>query len=168
MKILTVENKQLELNDIEDEIPPTNFTVVDLGSDINHNDEADIIFPIMIYLEEVTAPAIECTVAGNKVLLPLTWHIFIGEDDLGEVEAVPITSINARDFDVIVTAPIRGYRHKFETIHPRKVLQNYEWVLPRIKNGQAIAVPINDANECIYITPKATRIPAICHPEDFL
>lgn len=168
MKVLTPEKIQLDLNDIEDSIPITHFTVIDLGSDVNQTGESDIICSRLIYLEEVSAPAIECQIDNNKFILPLTWNIFIGEEEMGEVEVIPIHSLNARNFEVISTQPIDGFRHHFKDIKLTNIMMDYEWVLPKLKNGQVLAMPYNDAGDCIYITPNTNKIPPTCSPEDFL
>lgn len=169
MKILTVESKQLDLNDIEDEIEPTQFVVVDLGSELNpYEDETDIIFPKLVYIEEVTSPAIKCQIGKIEFLLPLTWNIFIGEEDVGEVELIPLTSINARDFSVLITNPLKGFRTHFEKINVKEVLIDYDWSLPKLKNGQALALPLDDSNNCLYITSSTTKIPNEVAASDFI
>ena len=113
MNILTVEQKQLNLNLIDDVIPITQFAVVDLGSDLNHYNEIDIIFPKLIYIAEQTGAAVLCDIGGYEVFLPLSWNIFVGDEDSAEVEVLPICELNARQFQAIVTNPISGFRHHF-------------------------------------------------------
>lgn len=168
MNILTVEQKQLNLNQIDDVIPMTQFTVIDLGSDLNHDNTADVIFPKLIYIAEQTGAAVLCEIGGHDIFLPLSWNIFVGDEDSAEVEILPITELNARQFQAVVTNPISGFRHHFLDIRIKRVLIDYEWVTPKIKNGQALAVPINDKNECIFITGSLSKIPAVSSPSDFM
>lgn len=171
MNILTVEKNILDLTTIGDEIPETQFTVVDLGSDAKSYEGSDILFPRLVYVEDYTGPAIECDVAGSTVVLPLAWNIFIGEEDISEVELIPITALNARDFSAIVTNPIDGFRHYFSLVRVRAIYQEYDWVLPKIKNGQALAIPINDDKEnplCLYITHSTSKIPQTSSAVDFM
>lgn len=172
MNILVVENDlkgvKLDLTTIDDEIPITQFVVVDLGSDLNHHNQPDIIFPKLIYLEEHVSSAVLCDVGGYEVLLPLSWHIFVGDEDSAEIELIPITDINARTFQTIVTHPLEGFRHHFMDIRIKKVLIEYDWVLPKIKNGQCLAVPFTENNMCLYLTNSPTKIPLITTPTDFM
>lgn len=171
MKILTVEKKILDLTTIDDEIPETQFTVVDLGSDAKSYEGADVLFPRLIYVEDYTGPAIECDVGKYRVVLPLAWHIFIGEENLSEVELIPITALNARDFSAIITNPIDGFRHYFNTVRVRSFYPEYDWVLPKIKNGQALAIPLNDDEKnplCLYVTHSTSKIPQTSSASDFM
>jgi len=171
MNILTVEKDIIDLTELEDEIPETQFTVVDMGSDAKNYDGSDIIFPRLVYVEDYTGPAIECDVMGRTVILPLAWQVFIGEEDISEVEIIPMTALNARDFSVIVTNPIDGFRHYFAPIKVKTVYTDYDWVLPKIKNGQALAIPIDDNTEnpmCLYITHSTSKIPNVLSANDFM
>lgn len=174
MNILTVENKIINLCNIDEftDIPRTQFTIIDLGSDAIKEEEApDIRFPKLVYIEEYTGPAIKCSIGGHIVIIPLSWYIFIGEEDFGDVEIVPVTSINARNFSTVVSDPIRGFRHHFMDIRPVDLYMEYEWVLPKVKNGQAVAVPINDDPDrplCIYLSPSKSKIPETVNAGDFV
>lgn len=172
MNILVVENDlqgyKLDLAIIDEEIPVTQFVVIDLGSDLNHCNQSDVIFPKLIFLEEHISSAVLCDIGGYDILLPLSWNIFVGDEDSAEIELIPITELNARTFSTIVTHPVNGFRHHFMDIRIKKVLLDYEWVLPKIKNGQALAVPFTEDNKCIFLTNSASKIPAISTPDDFM
>lgn len=168
MKILTTAQQQLDLNCIDDEIEMTQFTVVDLGSNINTRDEPDIIFPKLIYLEQYIGAAVVCDIGDDEIILPLSWYVFIGDEDSAEVEIIPITELNARSFNVIATNPISGFRHHFPRIRIKEVLMDYSWTLPKIKNGQCLAVPINKTNLCVFISNSNSKIPNTVSPMDFL
>ncbi|ASV44160.1 hypothetical protein PBI_SCTP2_145 [Salicola phage SCTP-2] len=170
MKLLGVEKNIINLQD-ESHRYPQQFTVIDLNSDINIADGADIIFPKLLYIEDYVGPAIDCSIGGYRVMLPLSWCIFIGDEDVSEVEAIPMTSLNAREFSTIVTNPIDGFRHYFLDIRIYDVLTEYEWILPKIKNGQCVAYPItNDSNNplCVYVSHSTTKIPTSLSPTDFM
>lgn len=173
MKLLTVDKQILNLSDIGemDEVPRTQFTVVDLGSDANPLNEPDILFPKLIYIEEYIGPALKCMVGDFNVILPLSWFTFIGEEEIGEVEIIPVTSVNARDFDVIVSDPINGFRHHFMPIRAIELYMEYDWVLPKLKNGQAVAMPINDDPDyplCIYLSHSKSKIPVVINSGEFV
>jgi len=174
MKILTVENKIIDLTDIDefDEIPRVQYSIIDLGSDaIKEEEIPDIRFPKLVYIEEYTGPALKCAIGEYTTILPLSWFIFIGEEDYGDVEIVPITTINARNFSTVVSDPINGFRHHFMEIRPIDLYMEYDWVMPKIKQGQAIAVPINDDEQnplCIYISHSKSKIPISVNAGEFV
>lgn len=173
MKLLTVEGEILDLGTLDemDEVPNTQFTVIDLGSDANPLDEPDILFPKLIYIEEYVGPALKCMVGEHSVILPLSWFTFIGEEEMGEVEVIPITGINARNFDVVISDPIKGFRHHFLPVMVVELYMEYDWVLPKLKNGQAVAMPINDdPNDtlCMYISHSKSKIPPVIDSGEFV
>lgn len=173
MKLLTVENEILDLGELGlmDEIPRTQFTVLDLGSDANTLHEPDIVFPKLIYIEEYTGPALKCQIGEFTTILPLSWFTFIGEEEIGEVEIIPVTSINARDFETIVSDPINGFRHHYMPIRAIELYIEYEWVLPKLKNGQAVAVPINDDPKnpiCVYLSHSKSKMPIVVNSGEFV
>lgn len=170
MNLLTVEKNIINIQNYEPKMP-TQFTVVDLGSDIKQHKETDIVFPKLLYVEDYLGPALDCDIGGYRVMLPLSWFICIGDEDVSEVESIPITSLNARDFSAIVTNPIDGFRHYFMEVRIYNVLTEYEWVLPKIKNGQSIAVPINNNENnplCVFLSHSLTKIPPSLSPLDFM
>lgn len=174
MKILTVENEIIDLCDIDEfsDIPRTQFTIIDMGSDAIKSEEVpDIRFPKLVYIEEYTGPALKCMIGEYSTILPLSWFMFIGEEDIGDVEIVPITTINARSFSTVVSDPIRGFRHHFMEVRPVDLYMEYEWVMPKLKNGQAVAVPINDDPDnplCIYLSHSKSKIPISISAGDFV
>lgn len=173
MKLLTVEGEILDLGALDemDEVPNTQFTVIDLGSDANPLDEPDILFPKLIYIEEYVGPALKCMVGDYSVILPLSWFTFIGEEEMGEVEVIPITGINARNFDVVISDPIKGFRHHFLPVKVVELYMEYDWVLPKLKNGQAVAMPINDDLNntlCMYVSHSKSKIPPVIDSGEFV
>lgn len=171
MKVLTVEKEIIDMQNIDELSRYIQFTLVDLGSNNRSTNEHDIVFPKLLYYEEYIGPALDCDIGGNRVMLPLSWYIMIGDEDISEVEALPITSLNARDFTAICTNPIDGFRHHFLNIKIYGVLSDYNWILPKIKNGQCVAVPINkDTNNplCVYLSHSTTKIPQTLIPTDFM
>ena len=173
MKLLTVEKNILDLGGLSelDDVPKTQFTVIDLGSDANPSTEPDILFPKLIYIEEYCGPALKCMIGEFPVILPLSWFTFIGEEEIGEVEIIPVTGINARNFDVIVSDPINGFRHHFLPIRAVELYMEYDWVLPKLKNGQAVAMPINDDAEdplCVYLSHSKSKMPVVVNSGEFV
>lgn len=173
MKLLTVDKTILDLGmlDVMDEVPRTQFVVLDLGSDANPLDEPDILFPKLIYIEEYIGPALKCMIGEFTTILPLSWFTFIGEEEIGEVEIIPVTSINARNFETIVSDPITGFRHHYLPIRAIELYMEYEWVLPKLKNGQAVAVPINDDEHnplCVYLSHSKSKMPVVVDSGEFV
>ena len=94
MRILTLENKSFELNDmpeqIEDEI---RFAVLDNSDPSN----TDFFFVPMIFLESFSAPAMVMEINGKEIMMPVDWSIAVGDSESGaDLEVLPLTSINDR------------------------------------------------------------------------
>lgn len=163
--ILSLDNNEIvDLNKIGDEIPDIRFAVLDCGSDNNKENEIDFFFNRLLYIEEFVAPAVVCMIGKHKTVLPLSWNILIGDESFGEVELVPIHSLNAKEFDTFIYNPLKGFRFNFEPIRLIKVLPEYNWTFPKSKNGQLLAYPVytnNGVPECIYISSSTSKIPNI-------
>ena len=94
MRILTLDNKSFEMNEIPDEVEDLRFCVLD-NSDPK---EPDYFYIPLIFLESFNSPALVLRIGNNIIKMPVDWQILIGEPDLGDLEVVPLTSINDRGF----------------------------------------------------------------------
>lgn len=161
--IVTVENEIIDLNTLGDEVPDIRYSVLDCGSEESRENETDFYFNRLIYMEEFVSPAVVCMIGEQQAILPLSWNIFIGDESFGELELVPIHSLNAKDFSTIVYNPVSGFRFNFATIRLIKVLPEYKWVFPKSKCGQLLSYPvfnnIKGNPECVFITSSTAKIP---------
>ena len=85
MRILTLDNKSFEMNEIPDEVEDLRFCVLD-NSDPK---EPDYFYIPLIFLESFNSPALVLRIGNNIIKMPVDWQILIGEPDLGDLEVVP-------------------------------------------------------------------------------
>ena len=92
MRILTLNNRAFDLNELPDEVDEdTRFSVLD-----NSNPhDPDFFFMPLIFLESFNSPAILLKVGGHEVQMPLDWCMVVGDKECGlDPEVLPLTSIN--------------------------------------------------------------------------
>ena len=103
MQILTVDNECFVLNKIPDQVDEDlRFSVLD-NSDPN---DPDFFFMPLIYLESFSSPSVTLKIADKLIQMPLDWHIVLGDSEVGELEIVPLTSLNDRSFQAFCFNPI--------------------------------------------------------------
>jgi hypothetical protein len=113
----------------------------------------------LIFLESFNSPALVLRVGNQTIKMPLDWQILIGEPDFGDLEIVPLTSINDRGFKSFEFNPLSGFRPSFLDIEIVDVYHDVTWYAPRLRNGQFLCVPI-DAEEkprCIYMVKEVSK-----------
>lgn len=162
--VLALENNIIDLNTLGDEVPDIRYSVLDCGSEPSREGDVDFYFNRLLYIEEFVSPAVVCMIGGHKNILPLSWNILVGDESYGDLELVPVHSLNAKEVDTFVYNPIKGFRFNFEPVRLLKVLPEYNWIFPKSKNGQLLSYPVytNNGNpECIFITPSTSKIPGI-------
>ena len=106
LKLLTLENTSYELNEIPEEVDDIRFCVLD-NSDPK---EPDYFFIPLIFLESFNSPALVLKIGNSVIKMPIDWQLLIGEPDLGDLEVVPLTSINDRGFSVFAFNPMSSFR----------------------------------------------------------
>lgn len=155
MQILTLDNTLYELNSLPDEIDDLRFAIFD-NSDPN---ESDHYFIPLIFLESFTSPALVLQVGNYTLKMPLDWQVLIGEPDLGDLELLPLTSINDRGFKVFQFNPLSSFRPSFLPIEIVDVYNEVTWYAPKLKNGQLLCVPLSNDPEpdCIYFIKDVSR-----------
>ena len=113
MQILTVDNECFVLNKIPDQVDEDlRFSVLD-NSDPN---EPDFFFMPLIYLESFSSPSVTLKIANSLIQMPLDWHILLGDSEVGELEIVPLTSLNDRSFQAFCFNPINGLLPKYHDV----------------------------------------------------
>ena len=156
MRILTLENTAYELNEIPDEVEDLRFAVLD-NSDPR---TPDYFFIPLIFLESFNSPALVLKIGQNVIRMPVDWHILIGEHDIGDLEVVPLTSINDRGFSVFCFNPISSFKPEFAPIEIVDIYQDVKWYFPKLKPGQLLAVPLEintDKPLCVYFVKDIPR-----------
>ena len=75
MRILTLDNKAFDLNELPEEVTEdARFSVLDNSDPKN----PDFFFQPLIFLESFNSPAILMSIGGNEVQMPLDWCLFGG------------------------------------------------------------------------------------------
>jgi|TARA_B100002019_G_scaffold282715_1_gene288279 hypothetical protein len=157
MRILTLDNKAFDLNELPEEVDEdARFSVLD-NSDPK---EPDFFFMPLIFLESFNSPAICMKIGDHEVKMPLDWCMLVGDSDcLSDPEVLPLTSINERGFEAFVMNPIKGYRTDFKPIEITQIYQDVRWYFPKMKNGQLLTVPLTDGPNppCAYFVKEISR-----------
>jgi len=121
--LLTLENNSYELNEIPEEVDDVRFCVLDNSDPKN----PDYFFIPLIFLESFNSPALVLKIGDNIIKMPLDWQLLIGEPDLGDLEVVPLTSINDRGFSVFAFNPLGSFRPEFFPVEVVDIYQEVKW-----------------------------------------
>jgi hypothetical protein len=155
MRILTLDNKPFELDHLLEEVDDLRFAIFD-----NSNIQAPDYFYIpLIFLESFIAPAIVLRVGHSIVKMPMDWQILIGEPDLGDLEVLPLTSINDRGFKAFQFNPLSSFSPTFPDVEIIDIYQEITWYCPKLKNGQLLCVPLteDESPDCVYFVKDISR-----------
>jgi hypothetical protein len=156
MQILTLDDNQTyDLNTLPDEVDDMRFAILDNSDPSN----PDYHYIPLIYLETFTAPALVLKIGNDIIRMPMDWQVLIGEPDLGDLEVLPLTSINDRGFKVFQFNPLSSFRPSFPSIEILDVYHEVTWYAPKLKNGQMLAVPLNNdpSPDCVYFVKDISR-----------
>jgi hypothetical protein len=155
MRIHTLENTAYNLDTLPEEIDDMRFAILD-NSDPNN---PDYFYIPLIFLESFTSPALVLKIGNKQIKMPLDWQVLIGEEDLGDLESLPLTSLNDRDFKVYQYNSLKSYAPTFLPIEIVDVYNEVSWYAPKLKNGQFLAVPLSDGEnpECVYFIKDVSR-----------
>mgnify|MGYP003647006726 FL=1 len=156
MRLLTLDNTSYELNEIPEEVDDVRFCVLD-NSDPK---EPDYFFIPLIFLESFNSPALVLKIGKTVIKMPIDWQLLIGEPDLGDLEVVPLTSINDRGFSVFAFNPISSFRPEFFPVEVIDIYQDVKWYFPKLKPGQMLAIPLDSDDDkplCVYFVKDISR-----------
>ena len=155
MKILTLDNQSYDLDTLPEEIDDMRFAILDNSDPTN----PDYHYIPLIFLESFNAPALVLRIGEDVIRMPMDWQILIGEPDMGDLEVLPLTSINDRGFKVFEFNPLTAFRPSFPDIEIVDVYHEVTWYAPKLKNGQMLCVPLSDETkpECVYFVKDISR-----------
>lgn len=155
MRILTLDNTSYSMDSIPDEIEEVRFCVLD-NSDPK---EPDYFYIPLIFLESFNSPALVLRIGENVIRMPVDWQLLIGEPDFGDLEVVPLTSINDRGFNVFTFNPLTSFRPEFHPVEIIDIYQEVKWYFPKLKPGQLLAVPLTEGKEpmCAFFIKDISR-----------
>lgn len=155
MNILLLDDTKFNLENLPEEIDDLRFAILDNGNP----SAVDYFFIPLIFLESFNSPALVLRIQDKMIKMPLDWQILIGEPEFGDLETVPLTSINDRGFKAFQFNPLSGFRPTFLDIEIIDIYHDVTWYAPRLKNGQFLCVPIDDGEKprCIYFVKEISR-----------
>ncbi len=157
MRMLTLENECFILNNLPEELEDdVRFSVLD-NSDPK---EPDFFFIPLIFLESFSSPAIVMEINGNEIMMPVDWHIAVGDPTAGnDLEVLPLTSINDRGFETFLFNPLTGYKLEFGSLKIINFYNDVKWYFPKMKNGQLLSVPITEGKNplCAFFVKDISR-----------
>jgi len=138
MRILTLDNSFYDLNHLPEEIDDMRFAILDNSNPA----DPDYHFIPLIFLESFNSPALVLRIGQYTIRMPMEWQVLIGEPDVGDLEVLPLTSINDRGFKVFEFNPLASFKPTFPDIEILDVYHEVSWYAPKLKNGQLLAVPL--------------------------
>jgi hypothetical protein len=97
---------------------------------------------------------------GKEITMPVDWHIAVGDSEAGpDLEVLPLTSINDRGFEAFLFNPLTSFKFDFGEIKITNFYSDVKWYFPKVKNGQLLAVPLDDGPEplCAYFIKDISR-----------
>lgn len=155
MRILTLENQAFEMNEIPDEVDDLRFGILDNSDPKN----PDYFFIPLIFLESFNAPALILRIGEETVKMPADWQILIGEAEFGDLEVMPLTSINDRGFSAYTFNQLSSFKPMFLPIEIIDIYQDVKWYFPKLRPGQLLSVPISEGSEplCAYFVKDISR-----------
>lgn len=155
MRILTADNQSFEMTNFPEEVEDLRFCVLD-----NSNPkDPDYFFIPLVFLETFNDPALVLSIGGKKIRMPYNWQILIGEPEFGDLEVIPLSSINDRNFKAFSFNPISDSRPNYNEIEIVDVYHDIKWYFPKLKSGQLLAVPLDNSDKptCVYFVKDISR-----------
>lgn len=149
MKILTINNEPLELNDSNELIDDVHFSILDNSVP----DSPDFFFEPLIFLETFNSPAVVLKINGIDITIPSDWKIVIGDSSTGnDLEIMPVTSIYKREFEAFVYNPLSSFRPDFGLTEFSNIFYDIKWYCPKLKNNQLLTVPLDNTPQprCVF------------------
>ncbi len=155
MRILTLDNTSYSMDAIPDEIDEVRFCVLD-NSDPK---DPDYFYIPLIFLESFNSPALVLKIGENIIRMPVDWQLLIGEPDFGDLEVVPLTSINDRGFNVFTFNPLTSFKPEFHPVEIVDIYQDVKWYFPKLKPGQMLAIPLTEGEKpmCAFFIKDISR-----------
>jgi hypothetical protein len=155
MNILLLENSSYNLEQLPEEVEDVRFAILDNSNPQN----VDYYYIPLIFLESFNSPALVLRIGDRIVKMPVDWQILIGEPEMGDLETLPLTSVNDRGFKAFEFNPLSSFRPSFPDIEIVDIYHDVTWYAPRLKNGQFLSVPIDEGEKprCVYFIKEVSR-----------
>ena len=145
MRILTLENKCFNLDDLPDKLEDDiRFSVLD-NSDTK---EPDFFFVPLVFLESFSSPAMVLRIGDKEITMPVDWRVAVGCSESGnDIEILPLTSLNDRGFEAFVFNPLTSYKVDFKPLEIVNFYTDVKWYFPKMKNGQLLSTPLAEGDD---------------------
>jgi hypothetical protein len=156
MNILLLDtNTSYNLENLPEEVDDLRFAILDNSQPSN----VDYHYIPLVFLESFNSPALVLKIGPYTIKMPVDWQILIGEKEHGDLETLPLTSINDRGFNAFIFNPLSSFRPDFYPIEIVDIYNDVTWYAPRLKNGQFLCVPLNDGPkpDCVYFVKDISR-----------
>ena len=155
MRILTLEDKFYNLEVLPEEVGDMYFGILDNSNPNN----VDYHFNPLIFLESFNSPALVLSIGNRKIKMPMDWQILIGEEEFGDLETIPLTSLNDRGFSAFEFNPLSAFSPNFLPVEILDVYPDVTWYAPKLRNGQFLCVPIDNRPKprCVYFVKDVSR-----------
>ena len=155
MRILTLDNIYYNLETLPDEIDELRFSILDNSNPQN----VDYFYIPLIFVESFNSAALVLRIGDKTIKMPLDWQILIGEPDHGDLETLPLSSLNDRGFNAFQFNPLTSFSPSFLPVEIVDIYHDVTWYAPRLRNGQFLCVPIDDGPEprCVYFVKEISR-----------
>lgn len=164
MRILSLENYAVSMNDIPDEVSNPEANVEDLRYnvlDYSDTKNIDYVFIPMLFLESFNAPAVNLSIGPYNIQMPMDWSVLIADKNSGEVEVIELKKINDRTFKIFSLNPVTGFMPEFYDISITNVFPDVKWYFPKLKYGHILTVPLTSGKNppCCFFLKDANKIP---------
>jgi hypothetical protein len=155
MRILTLDDIYYNLETLPEEIDDLRFAILDNSTPSN----VDYHYIPLIFLESFNSPALVLRIADKTIKMPVDWQVLIGEQEHGDLETLPLSSLNDRGFNAFQFNPLSSFAPSFLPIEIVDIYPDVTWYAPRLRNGQFLAVPIDDGPKprCVYFVKEVSR-----------
>lgn len=155
MRILTLENQYFNLETLPEEVDDMQFAILDNSNPSN----VDYHYIPLIFLESFNSPALVLRIGNRTIKMPMDWQVLIGDEEVGDLETIPLSSLNDRGFDVFEFNPLSAFSPSFLPIEIIDVYQDVTWYAPKLRNGQFLCVPIDNHPKprCVYFVKDISR-----------
>lgn len=156
MRILTLEdNRYYNLENLPEEIDDVRFAILDNSNPQN----VDYFYLPLVFLESFNSTAVVLNIGSKTIKMPLDWQILIGESDCGDLETLPLSSLNDRGFSAFEFNPLSSFSPTFLPVEIVDIYYDITWYAPRLRNGQFLCVPLDDGPKprCVYFIKEVSR-----------
>jgi hypothetical protein len=161
MKILTIENKPYDLDCIPDHVETVEECLRYCILDCADKTDIDYFFVPLVFLESFYAPAIVLQIGEHKLKMPLDWSILVCDDNFNDIEVMPLSQLNDREFFTISCNPMKSMIPDFVPVEIVNVYMSVKWYMPKLKHGHVLPVPLNDEQDapCAFFVKDINKIP---------